>query len=137
MAFDKFRDECGLMGVWNHKEAANLTYLGLYAQQHRGQEGAGVVSLEISQPDESAPPQTAFHVHKGLGLVADVFGGVDFGMLDGRQAIGHVRYTTAGGNKLANVQPLFAEIGPGTLALAHNGNLINADQHKKSLISQG
>src|SRR5687768_12306331 len=104
MVDDKFHDECGLMAVWDHKEAANLVYLGLYSQQHRGQEGAGVVSLDASQTEP------AFHVHKGLGLVADVFGGFDFSRLPGQIAIGHVRYTTAGGNKLSNVQPLFAEI---------------------------
>lgn len=131
VAFDKFREECGLMGVWNHHEAANITYLGLYSQQHRGQEGAGVVSLDL----KSSPP--AFAVHKGLGLVSDVFGGFDFSLLPGANAIGHVRYTTAGGHRLSNVQPLFAEISSGRVALAHNGNLINADDLRRDLISQG
>lgn len=131
MTFDKFREECGLMGVWNHAEAANITYLGLYAQQHRGQEGAGVVSLATGDG------QPRFSVHKGLGLVTDVFQDFDFGRLPGKNAIGHVRYTTAGGNRLANVQPLFAEISLGCVGLAHNGNLINADQLREELIEQG
>ena len=130
MTIDKFHDECGLVGVWNHKEAANIAYLGLYAQQHRGQEGAGVVSLDLKD-------QPAFNVHKGLGLVADVFSDFDFAKLLGHAAVGHVRYTTAGGNRLANVQPLMAEISNGMVALAHNGNLINADHLRHTLINQG
>ncbi len=129
-ALDRFHDECGLMAVWNHAEAANICYLGLYAQQHRGQEGAGVVALERGE-------QSNFNVHKGLGLVADVFAGFDFGQLPGRSAIGHVRYSTAGGNQIANVQPLFAEIAGGHLAIAHNGNLINADKLREELIAEG
>jgi amidophosphoribosyltransferase len=129
---DKFHDECGLMAVWNHPEAANLTYLGLYAQQHRGQEGAGVVSSK-----KNGDNVRHFHVHKGLGLVADVFNHFDFSRLPGEIAIGHVRYTTAGGNKLANVQPFVADISLGCVAVAHNGNLINADQLRKELIEQG
>lgn len=131
-ALDKFHDECGLMAVWNHPEAANLAYLGLYAQQHRGQEGAGVVSVHRNGNDEPH-----FSVHKGLGLVADVFSDFDFGQLPGSVAIGHVRYTTAGGNKLANVQPFVADISLGYTAVAHNGNLINADELREELISQG
>lgn len=130
---DKFHDECGLMAVWNHPEAANLTYLGLYAQQHRGQEGAGVVTVDKS--NGVANPN--FYVHKGLGLVADVFGNYDFAKLPGSQSIGHVRYTTAGGNKLSNVQPFVADISLGCTAVAHNGNLINADELRKELIEKG
>ncbi len=129
---DKFHDECGLMAVWNHPEAANLTYLGLYAQQHRGQEGAGVVSV-----DRNGGGDPHFHVHKGLGLVADVFGSFDFTKLPGQVAIGHVRYTTAGGNRLANVQPFVADIALGHTAVAHNGNLINADDLRRELIEKG
>ena len=128
--FDKFREECGLMGVWNHHEAANIAYLGLYAQQHRGQEGAGVVAFDAAGTKQ-------FSVHRGLGLVADVFGGYDFAVLAGNRAVGHVRYTTAGGNKLSNVQPLFAEIATGPVALGHNGNLINADALRQQLIAEG
>jgi amidophosphoribosyltransferase len=132
LRIDKFHDECGLMAVWNHVEAANLAYLGLYAQQHRGQEGAGVVSIKKNGDD-----RPHFHVHKGLGLVADVFNHFDFSRLPGSRAIGHVRYTTAGGNKLANVQPFVADISLGCVAVAHNGNLINADELRKELIDDG
>lgn len=129
---DKFHDECGLMAVWNHAEAANLTYLGLYSQQHRGQEGAGVVTSKSNGDD-----RPHFHVHKGLGLVAEVFSDFDFNKLPGKVAIGHVRYTTAGGNKLANVQPFVADISLGCVAVAHNGNLTNTEQLRKELIDQG
>lgn len=128
---DKFHDECGLMAVWNHAEAANLTYLGLYAQQHRGQEGAGVVSLNTEFDSH------AMRIHKGLGLVADVFKKFNFEKLPGEQAIGHVRYTTAGGNRLSNVQPFMAEISSGRVAIAHNGNLINAELLRSRLIDSG
>lgn len=129
MTFDKFKEECGLMGIWGHAEAANLTYLGLYAQQHRGQEGAGVVAYNRFSK--------GFSVHKGLGLVSDVFNDFDFHKLPGDIAIGHVRYTTAGGNKISNVQPFFSEISTGGIAVAHNGNLINTDALRASLIEKG
>ena len=126
---DKFKEECGLIGIWNNKEAANLAYLGLYAQQHRGQEGAGIVSLDQKNG--------AFNAYRGLGLVSDVFSNFDFKNLPGSSAIGHVRYTTAGGHLLSNVQPFFAEIAPGKVALAHNGNLINSSDLHEELISDG
>ena len=125
--FDKFREECGLMGVWGNPEASNLAYLGLYAQQHRGQEGAGVLAFQDG----------AFSVHRGMGLVSDVFKKFDFSKLPGERAIGHVRYTTAGGNILANVQPFFSEVSIGKVGVAHNGNLINIDALKKDLIADG
>lgn len=128
MSFDKFREECALMGVWGHPEASNLTYLGLYAQQHRGQEGAGVVSSNGG---------TQFAVHKGLGLVSDVFKHFDFTKLKGTRAIGHCRYTTAGGNVVSNVQPFCSEVAIGRVAVAHNGNLINAESLKDDLIKKG
>ena len=121
---------CGLVGIWNHKEAANLAYLGLYAQQHRGQEGAGVVAHE---PGSGLP----FRLHRGLGLVDEVFKNFDFAGLTGAAAIGHVRYTTAGGNILANVQPFYAQIATGQVAVAHNGNLINIDALKQELSADG
>lgn len=126
---DAFVEECGLIGVWNHKEAANLAYLGLYAQQHRGQEGAGIVAVDRST--------RSLLIHKGLGHVADVFKNYDFSRLPGDAAMGHVRYPTAGDNKLAEVQPFQAEISSGRLALAQNGNLINADEIRKELIADG
>jgi len=134
MSEDKFKDECGVVGVWNHQEAANIAYLGLYAQQHRGQEGAGVVALKESD-NTDAPAE--FNSHRGLGLVADVFGKYDFSKLPGRHAIGHVRYTTAGGESILNVQPLFAEISTGRVGIAHNGNLINAEPLREKLIGDG
>lgn len=131
MELDKFREECALMGIWQHPEAANMAYLGLYAQQHRGQEGAGVVALDNEKTDP------AFSIHRGNGLVADVFNKFDFSKLPGLNAIGHCRYTTSGGHILANVQPFFSEIASGKLAIAHNGNLINADKLRKELIQDG
>lgn len=128
---DRFHEECGVMGIWNIKEASNLAYLGLYAQQHRGQEGAGVVSLE------NAGPESKLHSHKGLGLVSDVFSDFDFQQLPGKAAIGHVRYTTAGGASLANVQPLLAHTAAGSLAVSHNGNLINTEELKQELSQKG
>jgi amidophosphoribosyltransferase len=126
---DAFIEECGLIGIWNHKEAANLAYLGLYAQQHRGQEGAGIAAVDTSCQNLS--------IHKGLGLVADVFKDFDFSKLPGNAAMGHVRYPTAGDNKLAEVQPFQAEINGGRVALAQNGNLINADELRRDLIKDG
>jgi amidophosphoribosyltransferase len=127
---DKFHEECGLIGVWNNKEAANLAYLGLFAQQHRGQEGAGVCAFEVNGEIHHA-------LHKGFGLVADVFSNFDFSKLPGDRAIGHVRYTTAGGHRLSNVQPLLADINSGGVAIAHNGNLVNADTLRDELIGEG
>jgi len=122
-----WREECAIFGVWNSPEAARLTYLGLYALQHRGQEAAGIVSLSEGQ-----------HLaHKGLGLVADVFGEPELNRLKGRAAIGHTRYSTHGANQLANVQPMTANLLNGPVALAHNGNLVNADQLRAQLQRQG
>lgn len=111
-----WREECGVFGIWNHDDAARLAYLGLFAQQHRGQESAGVVSLHDGE-----------HIHhKGLGLVGDVFNENDLQRLQGRAAIGHVRYSTTGNNLLTNAQPLTAVLLNGPVALAHNGNFVNS-----------
>ena len=115
------------MGVWGNHEASNIAYLGLYAQQHRGQEGAGVVCIQGKQ----------FSERRAMGLVSDVFKKFDFSKLPGEHAIGHVRYTTAGGNLLANVQPFCSEVSIGRVAVAHNGNLINIDALKEELIADG
>ncbi len=131
---DRFHEECAIMAVWNHPEAANLCYLGLYAQQHRGQEGAGVVANQMSLENAHS---SSFKIHKGLGLVAEVFHNYDFTKLPGNFAVGHVRYTTAGGNLLANVQPFFSEVAIGNIAICHNGNLVNADSLRKKLIKSG
>jgi amidophosphoribosyltransferase len=114
---DKFHDECGLFGIWNHAEAANVTYLGLYALQHRGQESAGIASTDGG----------GFHVEKAMGWVADVFGPDRLRRLPGHRAIGHVRYSTAGSSKLRNAQPITANTARGPIAIAHNGNLTNAE----------
>jgi amidophosphoribosyltransferase len=129
--FDRFHEECGVVGIWNVKEAANLAYLALYAQQHRGQEGAGVVALE------NPGPKSALHAHKGLGLVSEAFDDYDFTQLPGTAAIGHVRYATAGGAGIANVQPLMAQTAAGSIAVSHNGNLINTDELKEELSQKG
>ena len=116
------------MGVFGHPHAAELTYLGLYALQHRGQESAGIVSSD---------GKTLFNV-RGMGLVADVFGDHSkFRELAGNCAIGHVRYSTAGGSTAANVQPLVMRTKDGPLAAAHNGNLVNARELRARLESEG
>jgi amidophosphoribosyltransferase len=124
---DKFHDECAVFGIYNHEEAANLTYLGLYALQHRGQEASGIVSGDGDQ----------FFVHKGMGLVADIYNEAVLDKLPGHMAIGHNRYSTAGGNDLKNVQPLTVNFAFGNLALAHNGNLINAQVLRNELEAYG
>src|ERR1051325_4452153 len=124
---DKFHDECAVVGIYGHKEAANLTYLGLYALQHRGQEGSGIVSSDGEH----------FYTEKGLGLVADIYTKSVLKHLPGTRAIGHNRYSTAGGNNLKNVQPLTVNFAFGNLALAHNGNLINAQVLRHELEAYG
>ena len=104
---DKFHDECGIFGVFDHPEAANLAYLGLYALQHRGQESAGI----------AASDGTTLHVEKAMGWVADVFGPERLKRLPGRSAMGHVRYSTAGSSTLRNAQPITATFSRGSIAL--------------------
>jgi amidophosphoribosyltransferase len=123
----KWKDECGVFGIWNHPQASRLTYLGLYAIQHRGQESAGIVSLEGE----------FHHARKGLGLVADVFNDESLGLLPGTSSIGHVRYSTTGMNTLSNAQPLTAPLLNGPVALGHNGNIVNAESLKQELKGQG
>jgi amidophosphoribosyltransferase len=115
------------MGVFGHPEAANLTYLGLYAQQHRGQEGSGIVSSDGS----------VLFSHRGLGLVADVFDHEVLERLNGEMAIGHNRYATSGRTLLKNTQPFVVEFARGGLAVAHNGNLVNALELREMLESRG
>jgi len=124
---DKFHDECAVFGVYGHEEASNLTYLGLYALQHRGQEASGIVSGDGDQ----------FFVQKGMGLVADIYNKSVLASLPGYMAIGHNRYSTAGGQDLKNVQPLIVNFAFGNLALAHNGNLINAQVLRHELEAYG
>jgi amidophosphoribosyltransferase len=125
--FDKFHDECGVFGVFGHPEAANLTYLGLYALQHRGQESSGICSSDGRQ----------FHMEKSRGLVADIFTRRKMKKLAGSLAIGHNRYSTAGSSAIKNAQPLTINYSFGNLAIAHNGNLINADEIRKELQHNG
>ncbi|MBI5561527.1 MAG: amidophosphoribosyltransferase [Deltaproteobacteria bacterium] len=113
---DKFNDECGVFGVYGHPEAANIAYLGLYALQHRGQESAGIVASDGHR----------LGFHKGMGRVGDVFNGDVLGSLPGDSAIGHVRYSTAGESHIRNAQPFVVEYSRGSIAVAHNGNLVNA-----------
>jgi amidophosphoribosyltransferase len=128
MNFTKPHEECGIFGIYNHKEAANLTYLGLYALQHRGQESCGIVSSDGLH----------LHAHKRMGLVADVFGNpAVFKKLPGSSAIGHVRYSTAGASVEKNVQPIMVDYSHGSIAVAHNGNLVNAQLLKAELEAYG
>lgn len=113
---DGFHDECGVFGVFGDPDAARLSWLGLHALQHRGQEGAGITVVQGE----------SLRAHRGHGRVDEVFGAAELSELEGAAAIGHVRYGTAGGRELANVQPLVVRTHQGTIAIAHNGNLTNA-----------
>jgi amidophosphoribosyltransferase len=124
---DRFHDECGLFGVWGHPDAARLTYLGLYALQHRGQESAGIVASD----------GTRLRVEKGMGLVSDLFDEPRLDALAGRRAIGHVRYSTAGDTVAANAQPIVIDCHRGPIALGHNGNIVNAALLRHELEAAG
>ena len=120
-------EECGIFGVYGHPEAANLTYLGLYALQHRGQEGAGICSSDGRR----------LFLEKSRGLIADVFNEKRLRRLPGHMSIGHNRYSTAGSSVLRNVQPIVANFALGSLAIAHNGNLVNALEVRAALEDEG
>jgi amidophosphoribosyltransferase len=124
---DKFRDECGVFGIYGHPDAANLTYLGLYALQHRGQESAGIVTWNGSR----------ILVEKGMGYVNDLFDETRLARLPGTSAIGHVRYSTTGESLLENAQPIVYKTNKGPLAVAHNGNLVNAGEIREELEEEG
>jgi amidophosphoribosyltransferase len=124
---DKFREECGVFGIFGHPEAANLTYLGLHALQHRGQESAGIVSWNGG----------GLQVERRMGQVADVFDEEALRRLQGDRAIGHVRYSTAGASHLANAQPLKISSHRGEIAVCHNGNLVNAAEIRDRLEREG
>lgn len=121
------KDECGVFGIFEHAEAASMAYLGLHALQHRGQESAGIVTTDGEQ----------FHSYRGMGLVADVFNEDILSRLKGRTAIGHVRYSTAGSSHLKNAQPVVVSCWRGSLALSHNGNLVNARHLRETLELKG
>ncbi|AZR74232.1 amidophosphoribosyltransferase [Anoxybacter fermentans] len=123
----KIKEECGIFGIFGRKNASQLTYFGLHALQHRGQESAGIVVSEDGD----------FSIHKGMGLVSSVFGENNLRKLKGDRAIGHVRYSTTGSSLLSNAQPLLINSGKGMLALAHNGNLVNGYKIRRQLEKEG
>ncbi|WP_236027913.1 amidophosphoribosyltransferase [Candidatus Methylacidithermus pantelleriae] len=123
------KHECGIFGVFGHPRASELTYYGLYALQHRGQESAGIAASE--------GPGKPFRVHKGMGLVSQVFDSLTLRSLQGSRAIGHVRYSTTGSSLLKNAQPIVVSCARGQLAIAHNGNLVNAGQLRDELEAKG
>jgi len=124
---NKMNEECGVFGIWNSANAAELTYYGLHALQHRGQEGTGIVTSDGGD----------FYPHKGIGLVRNVFSQDDIERLKGKNAIGHVRYSTAGGGSVVNIQPFLIRSRHDSFALCHNGNLINADNLRDYLEKEG
>ena len=124
---DELREECGVFGIYGHAEAANHTYLGLYALQHRGQESGGIVTSDGER----------LHAHRTMGHVADGFDEGTLARLAGTSAIGHVRYSTAGASGRVNAQPFLIDCAHGEIAIAHNGNLVNAQELRDRLVSQG
>src|SRR5206468_11861430 len=124
---DRFHDECGVFGVFNHPEAAHLTYLGLHGLQHRGQESAGIVSSNGEH----------LHEEKGMGHVARIFNKRMLRRLKGDLAIGHVRYSTTGNSSLVNAQPFLIDSFKGEIGVAHNGNLVNAGAMREALEREG
>jgi amidophosphoribosyltransferase len=125
--FDKFRDECGVFGIFGHPEASNLAYLGLYALQHRGQESAGI----------AASDGQLVRVSKAMGYVSEAFDTAALAKLPGRMAVGHVRYSTAGESRIANAQPILVDSVHGQLAVTHNGNIVNATELRDALVRLG
>lgn len=118
---------CGVFGIYGHPNAAELTYYGLYALQHRGQESAGIVTCDGRE----------FHVHRGMGLAPQVFSPASFQQLTGTMAVGHTRYSTTGSSHIRNAQPLTVNCAKGQLAIAHNGNLTNAARLREELEAKG
>jgi amidophosphoribosyltransferase len=125
--YDKMHEECGVFGIWGHPEASQLTYYGLYALQHRGQESAGIACTDGANMTS----------HRGMGLVTEVFAGDRLVSLKGHAAVGHVRYSTMGSSNVLNAQPLVFNFRKGNLALGHNGNFVNAHQIHDMLEKQG
>src|SRR5882672_5794580 len=127
MTPDKFRDECGVAAIYAHPEAETLAYLGLHSLQHRGQESAGIVTSD----------GMALHIHKSMGLVADIFTEKKLSRIRGTLAIGHTRYSTTGDSALLNAQPIMVQSNKGMVALAHNGNLTNAGEIRARMEAHG
>jgi amidophosphoribosyltransferase len=121
------KDECGIFAIYGHEEAAKLTYFGLYALQHRGQESAGIIASDGKHVTE----------HKAMGLVPDTFDEQILNKLKGHIALGHVRYSTTGSSLLANAQPFRVQYSGNTYAIAHNGNLVNSHQIRTEMEAQG
>src|SRR5437764_11050916 len=124
---DKFKDECGVVAIYGHPEASKLAYLSLYALQHRGQESAGIAASNGEK----------LQLHKSMGLVSDIFTAEALATIPGSLAIGHTRYSTTGDSALLNAQPIMVECNKGKIALAHNGNLVNARELRRRLEAQG
>jgi amidophosphoribosyltransferase len=124
---DKFKDECGVFGIFGHPEAANLTYLGLFALQHRGQESAGIAAADGEK----------MRLSRAMGEVAEAFDEPTLAKLPGHIAIGHTRYSTAGESKLENAQPFLIDCAHGQIAVGHNGNLVNAREVRDELVRSG
>jgi amidophosphoribosyltransferase len=124
---DDVKHSCGLFGIYGHRDAARLTYLGLYSLQHRGEEAAGIVTYDGK----------AMHVHKAMGLVSEAFNEQTLHGLPGRMAVGHTRYSTTGSSSLKNAQPLVVTYAKGSIAVAHNGNLVNAYVLRRDLEAKG
>ena len=122
-----FKEECGIFGIYGHSEAANLTYLGLYALQHRGQESVGIASSDGGR----------IQIHKAVGYVADSFDEPTINRLAGMSAVGHVRYSTAGESGIKNAQPILIDCAHGEIAICHNGNLVNARELREILVREG
>jgi amidophosphoribosyltransferase len=122
-----FKEECGVFGIYGHSEAANLTYLGLYALQHRGQESVGIASSDGGR----------IQIHKAVGYVADSFDEPTINRLAGMSAVGHVRYSTAGESGIKNAQPILIDCAHGEIAICHNGNLVNARELREMLVREG
>jgi amidophosphoribosyltransferase len=125
--FDKFREECGVVAIYGHPEAAKLAYLGLYALQHRGQESAGICTADGRE----------IYCHKAMGHVADIFTSPVLATMPGQRAIGHTRYSTAGDTALLNAQPFSVACNKGRVAVAHNGNITNAAELRADLERRG
>lgn len=124
---DKFKDECGVFGIYGHDNAASLTYLGLYALQHRGQESAGIATANDGK----------LTLRRAMGYVGDAFNDRMLSELPGRSAIGHVRYSTFGDSRIVNAQPILIDCAHGQIALCHNGNLVNAGELREQLVRAG
>ena len=125
--FDKFREECGVFGIYGHSEAAKLAYLGLYALQHRGQESAGIATADGAR----------IRTVREMGYVNEIFDQETLATLPGHVAIGHTRYSTAGESKLANAQPIVISCVHGQVAVCHNGNIVNANEIRERLVKDG